>query len=296
MYNDIDSPHSALDGRHGGQTSDPSVPAAPPRFGRLAMCVAAASALAVGVMGTVAYGVWFNHDQREYAEAMAGARQALAAAPSAGADGATQAVNAPAWPAAQQPSPSPDAGSANAANPAVQDPEAGGQLASWSGEITRRHSVSNESAARTADSTLANAPADVATNTFTNPPADIAANTSANMLADMAANTATNTPANMTANTAANTPTNMPATMPVNARASAAAPARRQSGSANPSVQQVTSSRSAAKDNRAAQDRRTPAGNARHKDDLFTRVGLFFRRVSYRQHDNTNRQDLYSHP
>lgn len=41
MYNDTDSPKSVLDGEDaGGQTSGLSISATPPRFGRLAMCVA----------------------------------------------------------------------------------------------------------------------------------------------------------------------------------------------------------------------------------------------------------------
>ncbi|WP_244158734.1 hypothetical protein [Caballeronia fortuita] len=39
--------------------------------------MASASALGIGVLGTVAYGMWFNHDQRVYAEAMASARRTL---------------------------------------------------------------------------------------------------------------------------------------------------------------------------------------------------------------------------
>jgi hypothetical protein len=45
--------------------------------GRLTLWVASASSLAVGVAAAVAYGVWFNHDQRAYMEAIASARQAL---------------------------------------------------------------------------------------------------------------------------------------------------------------------------------------------------------------------------
>jgi hypothetical protein len=56
---------------------DPVPAATPARFGRLALWVASASALTVGVVGTVAYGVWFNQDQHAYAEAMARARQTL---------------------------------------------------------------------------------------------------------------------------------------------------------------------------------------------------------------------------
>ncbi|TDN61214.1 hypothetical protein B0G77_4656 [Paraburkholderia sp. BL10I2N1] len=56
---------------------DPALDTSPAQFGRLALWVASASALAVGVMGTAAYGIWFNHDQRIYIEALASARQAL---------------------------------------------------------------------------------------------------------------------------------------------------------------------------------------------------------------------------
>lgn len=49
----------------------------PRRFGRLALWTASATALGVGVLGTVAYGMWFNHDQRVYAEAMTSARETL---------------------------------------------------------------------------------------------------------------------------------------------------------------------------------------------------------------------------
>ncbi|SAK70203.1 hypothetical protein AWB80_03630 [Caballeronia pedi] len=50
---------------------------APLRFGRLALWMASATALGIGVLGTVAYSMWFNHDQRVYAEAMASARRTL---------------------------------------------------------------------------------------------------------------------------------------------------------------------------------------------------------------------------
>lgn len=55
-----------------------SVAAVPPaRFGSRALWVGSASALAVGIAGASAYGVWFNHDHRGYVEAMASARPAL---------------------------------------------------------------------------------------------------------------------------------------------------------------------------------------------------------------------------
>ncbi|TDN61469.1 hypothetical protein [Paraburkholderia sp. BL10I2N1] len=46
------------------------------RFGRVTLWAASASAIAVGVVGTGAYGVWFNHDQRGYVEAMASSQHA----------------------------------------------------------------------------------------------------------------------------------------------------------------------------------------------------------------------------
>jgi hypothetical protein len=56
---------------------EPRLMRAPLRFGRLALWMASASALGIGVLGTVGYGMWFNHDQRVYAEAMASARKTL---------------------------------------------------------------------------------------------------------------------------------------------------------------------------------------------------------------------------
>jgi hypothetical protein len=52
------------------QDDDPAPASPPARFGRLALWVASASALTVGVLATVAYGVWFDQDQRAYAKAM----------------------------------------------------------------------------------------------------------------------------------------------------------------------------------------------------------------------------------
>ena len=71
-----DNPHSDL-GQDRGQGFDDDVDPAsvspPARFGRLALWIASASALTVGVVATVAYGVWFDQDQRTYAKAMAAA-------------------------------------------------------------------------------------------------------------------------------------------------------------------------------------------------------------------------------
>ncbi|HYS64002.1 MAG TPA: hypothetical protein VEN30_09360, partial [Paraburkholderia sp.] len=87
MFDDTELPKSQVAGPDAGFDTDELEEdrAPPPRFGRLALCVAAASALAFGVVGTVAYGVWFNQDQQAYAEAIAGARRALGVPASAAA-------------------------------------------------------------------------------------------------------------------------------------------------------------------------------------------------------------------
>src|SRR5260370_42362200 len=97
MSNDTDLPKETVDGPDTSFNPDfEPIPAAPPgRFGRLALCVATASALALGVVGTVAYGVWFNHDQQAYADAMARARQALGTAAAAAAGPALATSIAP---------------------------------------------------------------------------------------------------------------------------------------------------------------------------------------------------------
>jgi hypothetical protein len=249
MFNDTELPKSSLDGPDiGSQTDDQAPAAAPPRFGRLAMCVGAASALVIGVMGTVAYGVWFNHDQQAYADAMVDARKALGGAAPATTAVMAKTASVAALPAATTfaksagPSSAPAQTGATAAPalPASGKLEEGGRLASWSGQVTR-------SAA---------------------PPAQRAAVAKARSAA----------PAE-------------PAPFAVSGRRTANA-----ANAANPSTQQLASARPG-KDGRAApQERRTASANSKHKGSLFARIGLFFRRVNYRQHGNGSRQDIYSHP
>ncbi len=86
---------SETDGTDTDPDADPSFPPTPVRFGRLALWIASASALTIGVMGTVAYGVWFNQDQHAYAEAMEHARQTLWLAAPAPAPAAAEPVTAP---------------------------------------------------------------------------------------------------------------------------------------------------------------------------------------------------------
>ncbi|SDR56457.1 hypothetical protein [Paraburkholderia tuberum] len=253
---DIDLRHSTTDGRASFEPDGPDesgVP--PPRFGRLALCLAAAGALTFGVMGTVAYGVWFNQDQQTYADAIAGARQALgssasARVPTVAVAHAPEEAAAPfampfAMPSARQPAAPGVALEAAGANGGFE----GTNPAVWSGQIRPSTPDPNLTA------TLADTPVD----------------TSADMSADMSA----------TPPTAPIVPTPPPGyTRHVaNAANSTAKPAAGHD----------------AKETRLAQQERR--ASSQHKGGLFARIGQFFRRVSYRQHDNGRRQqDIYSHP
>jgi hypothetical protein len=141
MFNDTDLPRSAAEHPDAGDDAGAeSLAAAPPvRFGRLALWVAAASALTFGVLGTVAYSVWFNHDQQAYADAMARARQALGTPALAATGPASAKLIAPAKAATFATVPReatmPMATTATTATPASPDEE-GKQQASWSGSVT----------------------------------------------------------------------------------------------------------------------------------------------------------------
>ena len=172
---------------------DPVPAASPMRFGRLTLWVASASALTVGVAGTVAYGVWFNQDQHAYAEAMENARQTLW-------------ITAPTS-AAKQTSPS-DHVAISSSPPAHGTTVASIDLA-----------------------------APVSSPRFKHP--------------------------------AAPSP-------------DSAAP---KLGTGRPG--RVSCS--------ATQDRRRPALRVKSNGNLFTRVGSFFHRVSYRQHGTDSQRDIYSH-
>ncbi|SIO69633.1 hypothetical protein SAMN05444172_5921 [Burkholderia sp. GAS332] len=275
MFNDTDLPKSAVESPDAALDADaePSTAAPPARFGRLALCVAAAGALAFGVVGTVAYGIWFNHDQQAYAEAMAGARQALGTAASTPAGPALAQSNGPPRPATFAVAPATAMGTAvgmqaptaatsvitgtqatagisataAATAPATApatvrtqaaaeaDGEEGGQQASWSGPVTR-FSMPTASQTSVADATPAVAGS---------------------------SDPATHRPA----------------------------------PPFNPAAQQLVSSRPGRDARLAQQDRRSSStANSRHKSSLFARMGSFFRRVSYRQHGTGSRQDIYSHP
>jgi hypothetical protein len=294
MANDTDLPQSEIEGPESGfdETDGHGTNASPPRFGRLALCVAAAGALAFGVLGTVAYSVWFNHDQQAYAEAIANARQAFGVPAASGSAAASMAAK-----------------SAASTGPAV--------------------SVS-AATARTAATTVAMAPVPVPTRTVTAvtvapaPPVAMAttgapATTTpvsaptinpSSIATPSTAQTALESdgeegskqavwsgavapaPASSAPTTLADAPPAAPATPAPSLRST-----RRATSSADPAAQQSAAAR-AGKDARLAQqERRAAAANAKHKNSLFARVSEFFRRVSYRQHGSgRQQQDPYTHP
>lgn len=270
MLNDTDLPNSAVENPDTRFDADaePLATAPPVRFGRLALCVATASALAFGVVGTVAYGVWFNHDQQAYAEAMAGARQALGTAASAAVGPASAKSMAP---------------------PGAAIFAAAPQSAA----------VATTAAERTASGMPATVATPVATATATTTQGTADTPASAQMQATAAAldgeegskeaswsGPVTRLP------TSTASQTSMADAAPGAAASSVPAVQR----AARPS-QQLASNRSGKDARLAQQDRRSSsAANSRHKGGLFARMSSFFRRVSYRQHGTGSQQDTYSHP
>jgi hypothetical protein len=282
MYNDPDLPpvrgHGDDARFDSGDVEDTGLT---PRFGRLALCVAAASALAFGVVGTVAYGVWFNSDQQTYAEAIARARQALrmptpnnmasalakasaqadtalatsaqAAPPAAAIVGAplvTSAISAPISAPIQAPAQSPSPVTSSPADPiALLDLPAVPAKSPVSTAESRKPSVWSGQISRPEDEE--------------------------EVLADNAEAVPSGTETG-----AAVSPRSMQRTA---AAADAAAP-------------QLAATRPARAAKYAQQERRASGTSARRKPNLFARMSSFFRRVSYRQHGSGSQQDPYSHP
>ena len=289
MANDTDLPYSDPERRDAGfEDRDPyGANASPARFGRLALCTAAAGALAFGVLGTVAYSVWFNHDQQAYAEAIATARKALgirgpAAASVSGRQPAPQAVMVAKAAAVAATDASARATAAIPGAPAMMTPHG----AATATALTNTASTKEIAAARTGEEggkhavwagQVARAPMTPATMATTLADATPTGNT----LADA---------------TLADTPRATPATPPT----PAPSPRRnnRRATNTDPAAQPSSASRNARDARIAQQERSGSAANAtQHKSSLFARMGLFFRRVSYRQHDSgRQQQDIYSHP
>lgn len=261
MFNDSHLPPSEIDGAS-------ATPA--PRFSRLALCITAASALALGVVGTVEYGVWFNHDQQAYAEAIANARQSL------GTPAASRSPGEPSV-AAQAETPSvADAPSRSAAG--TETIAAAARSSSGRGELARSDPQRDEGGAQAV---------------WSGPIVQAAAPATASAIA----------PASLAgAKLAAPAASGVPA-----ANAAALHSGRRAGAFADPKAAQAVATRKTVKDTRPnQQERRIAAANARqvahqndrHPDNLFARMEQFFRHVSYAQHGGANQRqpDLYSHP
>ncbi|WP_233835608.1 hypothetical protein [Paraburkholderia sp. ZP32-5] len=287
----------------------------PPRFGRLALCIAAAAALSFGVIGTVAYGVWFNHDQQAYADAITSARRALG---SSEADGARNVAQSTARPAASIPTQRASDEDSMAATVAPATPEQSvANATTHPGAPTWPQAAPPSSlaipdgpdpAAMSRRPATAREAADERANGHAVwsgqiQPNDPNANPST-MVADASPATPSMMPADTSADTSVDGSTNTsnaaaPNTTPdlYGAPASSPAVTRQAANAANPPTQRA-SNRPAKNGKLAQQDRRAAPSNAKHKDSLFARVGQFFRRVSYRQHGSgrQQQQDIYSHP
>lgn len=260
MFDDTELPKSVVDGPDAGfdAGSPPSATPPPVRFGRLALCVAAASALTLGVVGTIAYGVWFNHDQQAYAAAMTGARQALGTA----ASGAVGPVSAK---------------STTAPRPATR------VAAPRSGVVAATGATGTQATARTPVTTGAQSVAAVPASSSTREDEEGGKQASWSGPVMRPA-----TPVSRQSSLADATPA---------ASESSVSPGRRAAPPSNASAQQLATGRPGRDAHLAQQDRRpSSAVNPKHKGNLFARVSSFFRRVSYRQHGHGNRQDIYSHP
>jgi hypothetical protein len=183
--------------------ADPAFARTPVRFGRLALWIASASALAIGIMGTVAYGVWFNQDQHAYAEAMEHARQTLWLAAAA--------------PPAPAPAPEP--------TPVVQPTASSGYVAA---PLVPARPI-------TVASADLNAP--------------------------------------------------VPSTQ-----------FNRRAAPSDPAVPKLAVTRSPRATCSASVERHRPVSRVRSNGNLFTRVGSFFHRVSYRQHGTESQRDIYARP
>jgi hypothetical protein len=296
MANDFELPQSEAEGENRG--FDMRVPhrtnASPPGFGRFALCIAAAGALAFGVLATVAYGVWFNHDQQAYAEAIASARQALGMPVPASVVASGAAAGRPVNPVALL-------------EPAVP-PAARGAAATQT--IATAPVVSTRAATEALGSA---APASAMTGLTSNAPAIITPPGSQTIASE--SSTRRGPPVSdgeqgsqqaVWSGQVAPAPAEAKPQTVVLADATPRTPAppspaprptRRISKSADSAAQQSAAARSGKEARTAQAERRASAPNAKQQDSLFARMGQVFRRVDYRQHDTgRQQQDLYSHP
>lgn len=294
MANDTDLPQSELDGPDPGFVEADGLhgtSASPPRFGRLALFVAAAGALAFGVLGTVAYGVWFNHDQQAYAEAMTGARQALGVpAAASGSAAASMAAKSAASAGPAVPAAVPRTAATTVAMAPAPAPPAPKTIATI---VTA--APAPPVAAATSNAPATTPPTSAQT---TNPPstAQTALESDGEEGSKQAvwSGVVAQSPAAVAQTTLADA---TPAASATPAPAPSLRSTQRATNSADPAAQQSAAGRPGKDARLAQQERRASAANAKHKSSLFARVSQFFRRVSYRQHGSgRQQQDPYSHP
>jgi hypothetical protein len=272
MLNDTHLPQSEVDGTAADSTNENprDASALAPRFSRLALCVTAVGALTLGVVGTVAYGVWFNHDQQAYAEAIANARQSLGMPVAADSLPVRQLVSTE---AAQTAAPeaalvSADGGAQEQAVQPDQAVQADRDQAVWSGQI-------------------AQAPAAVMSPAGLATPANNPIDTQAIAPAASAAPASTTPPLHS------------------GRRASGSPGSGSAQGAASRSARGGQQERRLAADNARQSGRPGAPQYARRQtgqSSLFARIGSFFRRVNYRQQGGSNQpaqqqqQAIYSHP
>jgi hypothetical protein len=299
MANDSDLPQSETEGpERGFDTRSPHRTAtSAPAFGRLALCTAAAGALAFGVLGTVAYGLWFNHDQQAYSEAIAGVRQALGMPGAASVVAAGSAMNRLAEPVALS-------GPAGSATVPVTAATSSHTMPTT--PALKPGATENALAVPSAPATTAATPRASTTPT---PPSAPTTSTASSTQAALEVKGEEGSKQAVWSGQVAQAPAKPAPTTTTMADATFATPAsspsprstRHAINGAEAATQQSSPGRTG-KDARAAQSERRVASananaNARHKNSLFARMGLLFRRVNYRQHDSgRQQQDIYSHP
>jgi hypothetical protein len=296
MANHSDFPYSEADGRE-AEFEDGDLhraDASQPRFGRLALCTAAAAALACGVLGTVAYSVWFNRDQQAYAEAIATARQALRVrGPEATGESRRQRAPQAVMAATGQ-----------APAGAATDASARATAAAMTGAPA----TMAQDGAVTANPLTTTAPTTATTTATTTAPIEPGVTWQAGAERGKQAvwSGEISRPPTTTVTALADTAPADPALAdnirpaPATPPTPAPSPRRniRRATSADSAAQPTSASRSAKEARIAQRERNGSAANAaRHESSLLARMGEFFRRVSYRQHDSRRQQqDFYSHP
>jgi hypothetical protein len=273
-----DHPHSDLDQDRSQGLDDEAEPGfAPPpaRFGRLALWIASTSALTVGVLATVAYGVWFDQDQRAYAKAMAAAQQTLSSGVGVVSTQQTLSAGTASVPAQQALSvgaavvPEQQTLSTGAAVVPVQQ-----ALSTGEAIVPVQQALSTSAAAVPEQLTLSASEAAVprqqtAWSGHVAPAPPPSAPPTATADAAAAADLSTPTPP---------------------AQSDSTDPAQSESFAPHSSIGQPVMASHGVK-----QDRHRPGPRPKPNNGLFTRMHSLFHRVSYRQHGNGSQRDLYAH-